>query len=75
MKSPLRRLASPLLPIPSMKWLGLGAAVWTLGGCLIPQDENYLNELPVQRNHPPRIVEQQVQPSERIIRGYVSDLC
>ncbi|HYO54539.1 hypothetical protein [Archangium sp.] len=58
-----------------MKWLGLGAAVWVSGGCLIPQNESYLNELPIQRNRPPRIVEKQVQPSERIIRGYGSDLC
>ncbi|MFY0567888.1 hypothetical protein ACN28E_29220 [Archangium lansingense] len=29
----------------------------------------------MQRNRPPRIVESQVQPTERIIRGYGSDLC
>ncbi|HEX8823503.1 MAG TPA: hypothetical protein VF794_26505 [Archangium sp.] len=58
-----------------MKWLGLGISVWTLGGCLIPQEETYLNEFPEPRNRPPRIVEQQVQPPERIIRGYGSDLC
>jgi hypothetical protein len=68
-------LASELLPHPAVKWLGLGVAVWASGGCLIPQDESYLNELPIQRNRPPRIVEKQVQPSERIIRGYGSDLC
>jgi hypothetical protein len=58
-----------------MKCLGLGAAVWILGGCLIPQEEIYLSEVPMQRNRPPRLVEKQVQPSERIIRGYGSDLC
>lgn len=58
-----------------MKCLGLGAAVWVLGGCLIPQEESYLSEVPMQRNRPPRIVEKQVQPSERIIRGYGADLC
>ena len=58
-----------------MKSLGLAAAVWLLGGCLIPQEESYLSEVPMQRNRPPRIVEKQVQPSERIIRGYGSDLC
>lgn len=68
MKSPLRPLANGLL-IPRLKWLGLGA-VWALSGCLIPQDESYLSELPVPGNHPPRIVENQVQPSDRIIRGY-----
>ncbi|HYO67856.1 MAG TPA: hypothetical protein VEU33_17410 [Archangium sp.] len=59
-----------------MKWLGLGAAAWILGGCVIPQDASYLSEVPAQRNRPPRIVESQVQPTERIIRGYGSDnLC
>lgn len=76
MKSPLRRLASELLPLPAMKWLGLSISAWALGGCLVPQDEEYLSTLPVQPNHPLRIVEQQVSPPERIIHGYgTSDLC
>lgn len=75
MKSALHRLASELLSQPAMKWLGLGISAWVLGGCVIPQDEEYLSSLPVQLNHPLRIVEQQAQPSERIIRGYGSDLC
>jgi hypothetical protein len=76
MKSPLRRLASELLPLPAMKWLGLGITAWALGGCIIPQNEEYLSSLPEQLNHPVRIVEQQVAPSERIIRGYGTDkLC
>jgi hypothetical protein len=54
-------------------WLGLGVAVWTSGGCLLPQEEIFLNEFPEPRNRPPRIVEQQVQPTDRIIRGYGSD--
>jgi hypothetical protein len=76
MKSTSYRLASELLRLPAMKWLGLGAAAWILGGCVIPQDASYLSDVPVQRNRPPRIVESQVQPSERIVRGYGSDdLC
>jgi hypothetical protein len=76
MKSPLRQLASELLSLPTMKWLGLGAVLWTSGGCLIPQDESYLNALPIQRNRPPRFVESQVEPPARIIGGYGSDkLC
>src|SRR6218665_280985 len=74
-KSPLRQLASELLVLPLGWWMGVGAAAWTLGGCLIPQDEAFLSELPIPRNRPPRIVEKQVQPSERIIRGYGSDFC
>ena len=76
MKSRLRRLASSLLGLPSILWLGLGVAVWTSGGCLLPQEEIFLNEFPQPRNRPPRLVEQHVQPSERIIRGYGSkDVC
>jgi hypothetical protein len=75
MKIPPHQLASELLPLPAMKWLGLAIALWTSGGCLLPQDENYLSELPMQRNRPPRVVESQVEPSDRIIRGYGSDLC
>lgn len=75
MKSALYRLASELLRLPAVKSLGLGAAVWILGGCLIPQEESYLSEVPMQRNRPPRIVEKHAEPFNRIIRGYGSDLC
>jgi hypothetical protein len=75
MKSASYRLASELLRLPAVKRLGLGAAVWILGGCVIPQDASYLSEVPMQRNRPPRIVENHVQPSDRIIRGYGSDQC
>jgi hypothetical protein len=75
MNPPLRPLASELLLQPAMKWLGLGIIAWALGGCVVPQDEEYLSSLPVPLNHPLRIIEQQVQPSERIIHGYGSDLC
>lgn len=76
MKSPLRRLASELLHLPAMKWLGLGISAFALGGCILPQDEEYLSSLPVPLNHPLRIIEQQVAPPDRIIRGYgTGDLC
>lgn len=74
MKSASYRLASELLRLLVMKRFGLGAAV-ILGGCVVPQDASYLSEVPMQRNRPPRIVENQVQPSGRIIRGYGSDQC
>ncbi|AKJ04246.1 putative lipoprotein [Archangium gephyra] len=62
--------------LPAMKWWGLGAAAWLLGGCVIPQDASYLSDVPEQRNRPPRFVESQMQPAERIVRGYGSDdLC
>lgn len=76
MKSPLLQLASELLPPSAMKWLGLGISACALGGCLLPQNEEYLSSLPVPLNHPLRIVEQQVAPPDRIIRGYgTGDLC
>jgi hypothetical protein len=75
MNPALRRLARNLLSRPAITGLGLGAALWVSGGCLLPQDETYLSELPQPRNRPPRIVESQVQPSERIIREYGAGLC
>ena len=75
MKSLPCPLASPLLGLSWGPWLGLGLCVWSVSGCLVPQDADYLNELPFQRNRPPRIVEKQVQPSERIIQGYGATLC
>ncbi|MET0402184.1 MAG: hypothetical protein ABW123_07250 [Cystobacter sp.] len=41
-----------------------------LGGCLIPQEERYLQTLPTARNNPPRIVENLVTPAFRIIRAH-----
>lgn len=70
MTSPPSRLASPLLRRLACRASGWGLAVWALGGCLLPQDESLLNELPVYRNSAPRILENQVQPTNRIIRGY-----
>ena len=52
----LPRLASGLLV----------AALCAASGCLIPQDDTYLTGLAEARNRPPRIVETQVQPSNRI---------
>ncbi|ATB40079.1 hypothetical protein CYFUS_005527 [Cystobacter fuscus] len=71
-KSPPSRLASQLLGLCLRKGWGLGTAVWVLGGCILPQDEYYLDELPVPRNDPPRIVENLVQPPYRILRGFGS---
>jgi hypothetical protein len=76
MKSPLRRVASNLLALLPVNPLGLGLAVGLCTGCLVPQNESYLTELPIPRNRPPRIVENQVSPSDRIIIGYgTSGLC
>ncbi len=53
-----------------MRCAGLAVAVLGLGGCLIPQDDTLLAELPEQRNRPPRIIEQQVQPLQRLIKEF-----
>jgi hypothetical protein len=55
-----------LLVLPFAGWLA---------ACLIPQDDNYLTEIPEQKNRPPRIVESQVQPIERIIKEYGTTVC
>ena len=43
--------------------LGCTAA---LGACLLPQDDNILEDLPTAANQPPSILEAQVQPSTRV---------
>ncbi|XXF74998.1 hypothetical protein P2318_18165 [Myxococcaceae bacterium GXIMD 01537] len=67
--SQARRLAGGLLPPPAMRLLGLMVAAAS-GACLIPQDDTYLAGVPEQRNRPPRIVESQVQPADRIIQDF-----
>ncbi|RYZ42001.1 MAG: hypothetical protein EOO71_09680 [Myxococcaceae bacterium] len=55
---------------------GLGAASLAVGsGCLIPQDEALLEGVPQFKNRPPRIVEEQVEPSERILRAFGVGTC
>lgn len=41
------------------------AGVLLLGGCLLPQDDTLLDPLP-QKNRPPRILEQNVQPAQNV---------
>lgn len=59
-----------------MRWLGLAWVAGVASGCLIPQDDTLLAELPQRRNRPPRILETQVQPPERIIQDFgTADRC
>jgi hypothetical protein len=75
MESTPPRLAKGLLQLPP-QWLGLAWVACVAGGCLIPQDDALLEEIPQRRNRPPRIVETQVQPPERIIRDFgAAGLC
>ncbi|MBN9685074.1 MULTISPECIES: hypothetical protein [unclassified Corallococcus] len=59
---------------PLVTALGL-AAIATGSGCLIPQDVALLESLPEFRNRPPRILEEQVEPSERILRAFGVGSC
>ena len=62
-----RRLAGQLLPRAGVKRRALAAGLClALVGCLVPQDDHVLQDLP-QVNHPPRIAEDSVQPQPRII--------
>jgi hypothetical protein len=75
MESIPSRLAKGLLPLLP-RWLGLAWVAWVAGGCLIPQEDTLLEEIPQRKNRPPRIVETQVQPPERIIQDFGADgLC
>lgn len=76
MKSLLRYVAGNLLAFSPVRPLGLALTLGLCTGCLVPQNESYLSELPIPRNRPPRIVESQVSPSDRIIIGYgTAGLC
>lgn len=75
METSARPLAKRLLVLVSW-WLGLAWAAGVAGGCLLPQEDTLLEGLPQRRNRPPRIVETQVQPPERIIRNFgANGLC
>lgn len=52
---------------PSRTWV---AFTWALlgGGCLIPQEDNILPDIPPPLNQPPRIVETAVQPPATIFQ-------
>lgn len=66
MKTHRARLARQLLS-PRVGWLLLCLLSGGWGtGCLVPQDDHLLQDLP-QTNHPPRIVEDAVSPQARII--------
>ncbi|KFE70619.1 hypothetical protein [Hyalangium minutum] len=70
MESSRSPLAKGLLAL-LLRWLGLAWVVGVAGGCLVPQDDTLLEGgIPQRRNRPPRIVENQVQPSEPIINDF-----
>ncbi len=75
MISPDVSVASGLLSARPMRWLGVVVGVCLASGCLIPQDATHLEGLPETRNRPPRIVESQVQPTERILKEFGAGLC
>lgn len=56
-------------------WAGLLVAACAASGCLIRQEDTLLENVPEFRNRPPRIVESQAQPLERIIRDFGANGC
>ncbi len=75
MESAAPTLAKGLLG-STLRWLGWVWVAYMASGCLIPQEDTLLESLPQRRNRPPRIVETQVQPLERIIQDFgASGLC
>jgi hypothetical protein len=69
MESTASSLAKGLLVLPRW-WLRLACVAWAASGCLIPQDDTLLVELPQRRNRPPRILENLVNPPERITQDF-----
>jgi hypothetical protein len=54
---------------------GLLVAACAASGCLIRQEDTLLEEVPEFRNRPPRIVELQSRPKDRIQRDFGASLC
>jgi hypothetical protein len=57
MFGPPARLASTLLPLC---WVACA-----LNGCLVSQEDRMLSDIPAQRNRPPRIIEERLDPRDR----------
>ncbi|SEK71194.1 hypothetical protein SAMN05444354_102145 [Stigmatella aurantiaca] len=53
-----------------MRWLAWVGAVCAASGCILPQDDIFLEELPERRNRPPRLVESQTEPQARVIQDF-----
>jgi len=69
MESTRSPLAKGLLALP--RWgLRLAWVACVASGCLIPQDDTLLVELPQRRNRPPRILENLVNPPQRITQDF-----
>ncbi|NBD12182.1 MULTISPECIES: hypothetical protein [Corallococcus] len=64
-----RGILRPLLAALGLASLAVGS------GCLIPQDQALLEGVPGFKNRPPRVVEEQVEPSERILRAFGVGSC
>lgn len=58
-----------------LAWLGLVAAACGASGCLIRQEDTLLQEVPEFMNRPPRIIESQVKPQQRITRDFGANGC
>jgi len=69
MESTRCSLAKGLLALPRW-WLGLAWVACVASGCLIPQEDTLLVELPQRRNRPPRILENLVNPPQRITQDF-----
>jgi hypothetical protein len=52
-------------PLPLAGWVVAGAIL--LCGCLIPQEDHVLGDLPPRKNQPPQILENLLQPANRFV--------
>lgn len=52
---------------PSRGWAGLVLLLALVPGCLLPQEDHILGDLPPEKNQPPRILESLLQPSGRFV--------
>jgi hypothetical protein len=56
-----------------MKWLAAALCAMAMWGCLLPQDDHYLDLIPDSRNKPPRILESLVFPDRMVITNNGAD--
>jgi hypothetical protein len=50
-----------------MKWLGLGVGAALAAACVLPQSDDYIAQKLPFPNHPPRILETTLEPSQPVV--------
>lgn len=65
--SPASGLARGLLSTRLLQVLTLTLSTLLISGCIVPQDDYVLEDLPLKKNRPVRIIPQQIAPANNVI--------